>query len=241
LVNNIDYFEVDSDDEIKELKIMNKNEFKIHHNLKYFLFTVECFKMYCLKSTTEKGELVRKYYSKLESLFRKFHLDYIQDSNQKEQILLNNQRNSKSKYKSEEGIYCWSKIGDKDGYYRIGRASDIYNRLSQHDSSNADKIFVHDVKYVKCSEMIETNVKNFLDYYKYRGEFYDCDINMIKNVFDDTIEMMKKYNSACTCLDSECENDIKIKDNNIKTKHTNSSKKNSKKNNKKNSKKNIKK
>ena len=66
--------------------------------------------------------------------------------------------------------------------------------------------------------------------YNYRGEFYKCELKIIKDVFNETIELMTKYNKDCNC-NKECVTKMKENDNKIKNK--NQSKKMSKKANRK--------
>ena len=100
------------------------------HNQKFIKITSKCFKDICIRSNSNKGNLMRKYYTELDELFKKFHIDTIQDVSNENEILLNNQ--SKNKLKNEEGLYIWYE--DKhDLKYRIGKATNVYERIAIHN------------------------------------------------------------------------------------------------------------
>ena len=134
---------------------------------------------------------MRKYYSELDELFKKFHIDTIQDVSNENEILLNNQ--SKNKLKNEEGLYVWYE-DKQDLKYRIGKATNVYERIAIHNSSNDDKIFPVIIVYSKCFLDIENMLKIGLRKYSYRGEFYKCSIKILNQTVQDVIKFLNKYN-----------------------------------------------
>jgi hypothetical protein len=103
---NQDYFIVNYEDEMKELKITSQSNYKKRLTQKYYLITTNCFKEYCTRSLTNKGNLVRKYYFKLDELFKEFHLEYIEKSDIENKKLLNNQKKMIKKYLMKVEYMC---------------------------------------------------------------------------------------------------------------------------------------
>ena len=65
------------DDEFKNIILYKNLDYK--NNQKFIKITSNCFKDICIRSTTKKGSLMRKYYIELDELFKKFHLDKIEN------------------------------------------------------------------------------------------------------------------------------------------------------------------
>ena len=131
---DIDYFITNIDDEINCIKLYKKELLIFKPNQKYIKITQKCFKDICIKSSTPKGTLVRKYYMELDELFKKFHLNKIDDISSENEVLKNNQKIGKKTIHEKEGIYVWNKIKDKSTNHRIGRASNVYGRINDHNS-----------------------------------------------------------------------------------------------------------
>ena len=193
-IKNKDYFIVNYEDEMRELKITEEINYKKRTNQKYYLITTNCFKEYCSRSLTEKGNLVRKYYFKLDELFKEFHLEYIEKSDIENKKLLNNQKKKleKNKIIDKSGVYIWNKIDDNSEIYRIGGAENVYGRINQHNSSNINKINPKIIVYTKYYKIFESLLKIYLENYLYRGEFYKCDLEIIENGIKNTINFIKK-------------------------------------------------
>jgi hypothetical protein len=189
-----DYFIVEFEDEMKELKITQQTTYKKKSNQKYYIITTNCFKEYCTRSLTNKGNLVRKYYFKLDEIFKEFHLNYIDNSEKENKKLLNNQKKKSkiNKLLNQSGIYIWNKLDENSNIYRIGAADDVYGRISQHNSSNINKINVKIIVYTKYFEILESLLKIYLEFYSYRGEFYKCDLSQIEKAIRDTVNFIKK-------------------------------------------------
>ncbi len=194
---NIDYFETSYENEKEHIKLFNKEKLTKNRNNKYILLTTTCFRDICLRSTTNKGKIIRTYNIKIEDLFKDFHLNYINKLNKENEIILHNQK--KIKLTHDEGIYVFRESDDDVDTHKVGKAEDIYGRIAQHNSSHKNKIIVELIVYTKCSSQIEILSKNCLSDYLYRGEYFKCDINIIENVIKDSIKLLKKYNSKCNC------------------------------------------
>ena len=188
-----DYFFVSKEDEISYLKLYSEKNLDLKSNQKYIKITQKCFKDICIKSLTPKGILVRKYYMDLDDLFKKFHLNKIDDMSGENEVLKNNQKKSNKKIYEEEGIYVWKIIKENDKH-RIGRATNILGRINDHNSSNIDKIVPEIIVYANYSEQFENLLKYSLEKFLYRGEFYKCDIKIIEKNIRSIINFLKKQN-----------------------------------------------
>ena len=127
-------------------------------------------------------------------LFKKFHLEKIDDISVENEVLKNNQKNKKNIIHEKEGIYAWTNIKNKKRH-RIGRATNVYGRINDHNSSNADKIVPELIVYVNYSEQVENLLKFCLEKYSYRGEFYTCDIQIIEKTINNICLFLKKNNN----------------------------------------------
>ena len=194
---NQDYFIVSYEDEMRELKITSQFNYKKRLTQKYYLITTNCFKEYCTRSLTNKGNLVRKYYFKLDELFKEFHLEYIEKFDAENKKLLNNQKKNDKKILGESGIYVWVNSEKNVDKYRIGCADNIYGRINQHNSSNVDKIYVKIIVYTKYYKIFEELLKIYLEKYLYRGEFYKCNILVIEKNIKSIVNFLKKTNNDC--------------------------------------------
>lgn len=239
---DLDYFFVSKEDEISYLKLYSETNLDFKSNQKYIKITQKCFKDICIKSLTPKGILVRKYYLELDDLFKKFHLNKINDMSEENELLKNNQKKINKKIYEEEGIYVWKKIKENDKH-RIGRASNVLGRINDHNSSNIDKIVPEIIVYANYSEQFENLLKYSLEKFSYRGEFYECDIKIIEKNIRTIVNFLKKQNEKFIVskqIQKFFNNKINIKKSTKKTSKK-STKKSSKKTRKKTSKKTIKK
>lgn len=233
-----DFFYVSIDDEIDCIKLYSEKNLDFKTNQKYIKITSKCFKDICIKSLTPKGTLVRKYYMELDDLFKKFHLNKINDVSEENEALKNNLKKNNKQIHNKEGIYIWKKIKEKTNKHRIGRSNNILGRLNDHNSSNIDKILPEIIVYTNYSEQFENLLKFSLEEFLYRGEFYECDIKIIEKNIHNIINFLKKQNN-----NFKVDNDIQKFFNNKINKFnlTKLNKKNSKKSSKKLSKKSSKK
>ena len=136
---------------------------------------------------------MKKYYLELDDLFKKFHLNKINDMSEENEVLKNNQKKNNKKIYEEEGIYVWKKIKENDKH-RIGRASNVLGRINDHNSSNIDKIVPEIIVYANYSEQFENLLKYSLEKFSYRGEFYECYIKIIEKNIRTIVNFLKKQN-----------------------------------------------
>ena len=191
---DIDYFFVSMEEEISCIKLYSDKLLEFKVNQKYIKITQKCFKDICIKSLTPKGMLMRRYYIELDDLFKKFHLNKINDMSEENEVLKNNLKKNNKKIYDKEGIYVWKKIKEETNKHRIGRASNILGRINDHNSSNIDKIFPEIIVYANYSEQFENLLKYSLEQFLYRGEFYECDIKIIEKNIHTIINFLKKQN-----------------------------------------------
>jgi len=234
---NQDYFIVNYEDEMKELKITSQSNYKKRLTQKYYLITTNCFKEYCTRSLTNKGNLVRKYYFKLDELFKEFHLEYIEKSDIENKKLLNNQKKNYKKILGESGIYVWVNSEKNIGKFRIGCTDNVYGRINQHNSSNVNKINVKIIVYTNYYKVFEELLKIYLEKYLYRGEFYKCDISVIEKNIKSIVNFLKKTKNDCGFKNKPIEKFYKTNKSKYDIKTKTLKKKSSKQTNKKSSKK----
>lgn len=189
---NKDYFIITQKEE-KEIIVLNKN-LMFKPNQLFIKITSQCFKDICIRSHSKKGALMRKYCMDLDELFKKFHLEKIQHISNENDTLLNNQ--SKNKLKKDGGLYIWTnKINS--GEFRIGYATDVYERINIHNSSNKNKIYPLVIIYSKYFIELEYLLKIALQKNLYRGEFYNCELKKLNYILDDIINFLNKYIDGC--------------------------------------------
>jgi superfamily II DNA or RNA helicase len=67
---NVDYFIVSLNEEIECIKLYKKESLIFKPNQKFIKITQKCFKDICIRSTTTKGNLFRKYYIEFDNLIK---------------------------------------------------------------------------------------------------------------------------------------------------------------------------
>ena len=147
------------------------------------LLTSECFKRLCMLSRTEKAEEVRSYFIAVEQNLDKYKNYIIEGLNKKIK-----------KYESElkpapapttnGAIYVLKTSEDIDGVYKIGRTKNFAERIKVHQSSHPDKIEIVHVYETNNIEVVESCLKDLLKEksYRKRKEFYEIDINLLKQL-----------------------------------------------------------
>lgn len=147
------------------------------------LLSPECFKRLCMLSRTEKAEEVRSYFIAVEQNLDKYKNYIIEGLNKKIK-----------KYESElkpapapttsGAIYVLKTSEDIDGVYKIGRTKNFAERIKVHQSSHPDKIEIVHVYETNNIEVVESCLKDLLKEksYRKRKEFYEIDINLLKQL-----------------------------------------------------------
>lgn len=156
------------------------------------LLTPNCFKRLCMLSKTKKAEEVRTYFLEIEKHIDKYKDYIIEALNKKVGVLSNNQKkidNPKSGV-----IYIMKTDLDIEGIYKIGKTKKFKERLATHNSSHVDNVDVmliyesHDIDSVEKCLKLSLKLKQ----YRKRKEFYETDIDQIKELLDDCETLMLK-------------------------------------------------
>jgi phage anti-repressor protein len=170
------------------------------------MLTPNCFKRLSMMSRTAKAEEVRSYFLAIEEHLDKYK-GYIISALNKKVAKYEKELKPLPELKSKGVIYVLKTNQDIEGVYKIGRTENFKNRLSTHQSSHPDKL---DIVYVYETEMIE-QVENCLKSllkdkgYRKRKEFYEIDINILKNLIKtcDCMSLSIRKNPKLI-KDSEC-------------------------------------
>ena len=182
-----------------DYKITKEKEGKISKSNKEIInLTPECFKRLCLLSRTTKAEEVRTYFIELEKLISNYK-NYIIEGLQKTiSILENNQKEIPPNIKGV--VYVLRSPKDIDGIYRFGQTEDFKKRLANYNSANSDKMEVVYIFETKNSKNIQDCVIAQIKQHRYkkRKDFYEIDINLLKNLIKDCTDMTKKYSKSLT-------------------------------------------
>ena len=147
------------------------------------MLSPSCFKRLSMMSRTAKAEEVRQYYILLEEHIDKYKGHVINALNEKVAKFEKDLRPT-PEIKSEGVIYVLKTNQEIEDVYKLGRSKEFNSRLATHQSSHPDKL---DIVYVYETEMIE-KVENCLKGllkdkgYRKRKEFYEIDINILKNL-----------------------------------------------------------
>lgn len=126
------------------------------HNKETLMMTVNAFKDLCLRADTERAKQVRQYYRKMESIVHKYTAER---AAQDRTMLIEENKNLANNWKLERHnvlidahnrtklVYLMCMKTFKDGSYilKIGRTSDIKNRLQHLSSEFGLQITVLDV------------------------------------------------------------------------------------------------
>jgi phage anti-repressor protein len=182
-----------------DYKITKKKEGKISKsNKEIIMLTSDCFKRMCLLSKTLKAEEIRTYFLELEKLVSNYK-NYIIEGLQKTiTILENNTKEISQKIKGT--VYVLRSLKDIDGIYRFGQTEDFKKRIINYNSANSDKMEVMYIYETKNSKKIQDCVIAQIKplRYKKRKDFYEIDINVLKNIIDDCSELTNKYKKSLT-------------------------------------------
>jgi phage anti-repressor protein len=144
------------------------------------LLTPDCFKRLCMLSRTKKAEEVRTYFLEIEKHLDKYKNYIIDALNAKVGVLKNNQ---KPKINKKGGIIYILEAQNTDvTLYKLGKTTDIRNRLNTYNSGNANDVtplFIFEVDDVdKIENCIKLILKDF-QYRKYK-EVYEVNLDVIK-------------------------------------------------------------
>jgi phage anti-repressor protein len=182
-----------------DYKITKEKEGKISKSNKEIInLTPECFKRLCLLSRTTKAEEVRTYFIELEKLISNYKNYIIEGLKKTISILENNQKEIPPNIKGV--VYVLRSPKDINGIYRFGQTEDFKKRLANYNSANSDKMEVVYIFETKNSKNIQDCVIAQIKQHRYkkRKDFYEIDINLLKNLIKDCTDMTKKYSKSLT-------------------------------------------
>jgi len=174
----IESYQVDVDYKLKTLPPKGKGRPE-----EEIMLSPSCFKRLSMMSRTAKAEEVRQYYILLEEHIDKYKGHVINALNEKVAKFEKDLRPT-PEIKSHGVIYVLKTNQEIEDVYKLGRSKEFNSRLATHQSSHPDKL---DIVYVYETEMIE-KVENCLKGllkdkgYRKRKEFYEIDINILKNL-----------------------------------------------------------
>jgi phage anti-repressor protein len=165
-------------------------------NHKNVLLTPDCFKRVCMLSKSPKAEQVRDYFIQIESLSVRYH-QFVISGMAKEIKQLENQVKPKMLPKTGGYIYVIRASGDFDSVFKIGRTSNLHNRIKNYQSGKYENIEVLFQLRTDNAEAIEACIKLALNNQRFskHKEIFKADINLIKEIACkcDDIENIKKF------------------------------------------------
>lgn len=138
-------------------------------------FTLECVKLICLMAQTYKGQEFRKYYIKMEKLFRQYMSLQIQNLITQPVPCLRKLDFDVNQYTNKEVLYL---IHVKDNIYKYGITANISKRLKDHE------------RILK---------------YKYVVKCWDCTNRTIAKKVEDIIKKYMKINKLNSIYENQTE------------------------------------
>jgi phage anti-repressor protein len=144
------------------------------------IITSDCFKELCMISQTKRAKEVRKYFLAVEKLVVKYN-KHIQDALEKKIGMIKN--NQKPKINKKGGIIYILEAQNTDvTLYKLGKTTDIRNRLNTYNSGNANDVIPLFIFEVDDIDKIENCIKLILKDFQYRKykEVYEVDLDVIK-------------------------------------------------------------
>jgi phage anti-repressor protein len=157
-----------------------------NNNYKLCLVTPDCFKRLCMLSKAKNADMVRTYFIEIETLFLK-HKDQLIEGLRKDIERLERNQKPKKKYVKGEGyIYVIKASPENDSVVRIGRTTNLRQRLANHSASHADSLDVLFVYKAEDVNAVETCIKGYLQGERYRKykEVYKVDLDYVKRLIN---------------------------------------------------------
>ena len=191
---------------------MNKNSFPLGRGkvngrpIKTILLTINCFKKFCLKASTDQADKIYDYYIKMEDIITKYienkHNENLEFKNQEfennkmlledtlTKLHLKNQEIDSFKNRKYEEIQKTKNIYifscDKPNIYKIGKSKDVEQRKKQLQTANVDTIIIHHTRPTSDDHLLELIIHSILDQYrcKSNGEHFTANLDYMKMVID---------------------------------------------------------
>ena len=178
-------------------------------NKEIILLTINCFKKFCLKASTEKADKIYDYYIKMEDIITKYienkHNEILYETNQNLEEFENNKmlledtltklhlknqeiftfKNRKyEEIQKTKNVYIFS--CDKHNIYKIGKSKDVEQRKKQLQTANVDTIIIHHTRPTSDDHLLELIIHSILDQYrcKSNGEHFTANLDYMKMVID---------------------------------------------------------
>jgi len=143
-----------------------------------YMINYQCFERLAMGGDSEKSEVVRMYFIKLrEFLTENQHLIY--------QAIEN--KNELHKYSGYESIYFFAVDDRKSDIFKVGRTSDIVQRLRNYNVGRIKEVELKYFALVSNSLLIEKCIKLALDENKiYKNkEIFKVEPNKLKKIIDE--------------------------------------------------------
>mgnify|MGYP006276579279 CR=1 FL=1 len=161
--------------------------------LEKIMLTADCFKFLCMRSNTEKSQMVRAYYVEMENLLEKYIKLFMELMQTRIDELENNQR--PKDYPLRAGFIYVIKASEKyNSVYKLGKSKDLKNRLRSYNGGRMDDVEIVYAFETDNMDDVEKCVKAMLAEKQYRKvkEVYQVDIDIIKGVIQDCSKLCIK-------------------------------------------------
>ena len=143
-------------------------------------------------SQTKKAKEVRKYFIAMEKLIKEY-FEIIKAEMYRKIGLL--EKNQKPKVNVNGGvIYILKALNSETSLYKLGKTSDLKNRLNMYNSGNANDVDPLFIIQVKDIDSVESCVKKTCKKHQYRKykEVYEIDIDVLKVVMSECNDFVNK-------------------------------------------------
>jgi len=185
-------YNIDRDYEITKV---NKPSGKGGQKKEIIMMSIECFKLICQSTKSEKGNQVRIYFIEVEKMLNKYKDYVIKGLEDKVEIL---EKGRKPKINPQKGVIYIFRAPDKpeNNLYKIGRTKDLKKRLLSHSSGLSEDINVLFIMEVDNVEKVEKCIKEAMKKYQYRKykEIYQINIDIIKFLIEQCNDFYKIIN-----------------------------------------------
>jgi phage anti-repressor protein len=162
---------------------VNKTKEKGGGTFEYIIkITPDCFKELCMISQTVRAKEVRKYFLTMEKLIRRYNSEIDYQTKKENNLLKNNQ---KPKINIKGGvIYVLEAQNGSENLYKIGKSTNIKNRLKNYNSGNSNDLDPLFIVKVDDIDKVEDCIKMAIKKYQYREhkEVYEINIEILKNI-----------------------------------------------------------
>jgi phage anti-repressor protein len=175
--------------------IIIKNENKIGkggRNEIIYMLTPDCAKMILQSTKSKKGTEVRKYFIEIEKMLYKYKDTIIKSLSNELTLVKNNQKPKPDNKKRK--IYIFKALNTNETLYKLGKTTNLKNRLKTYNSGNANDIEPLFILPVNDIDSVESCVKKCCKKYQYRKykEVYEIDIDVLKEVMTDCNDFVNK-------------------------------------------------